>query len=266
MVNDYFDQIADKTAGKENTISTLTTWQQKLAIFVAFIFGLIAFIPFYQYRIAIIWLILSYLFAVLYSATPFRLKEKAIWGLACSSLAQRVFPLLIVYSVFQHFGFDAILFVGLSFLIGLRWILIHQILDLEKDLQANVQTFASSASFEKTCEIIRFITAVETALLSLFLGVVTYMTSYLLILGFCYVIYEVYLFPLWRKLGIKRILYSYEFAPLADFYFLWLPLGTSIMLALINQIFFPIVVLEILWKINYLKLDVGLIKLRRKQL
>jgi len=266
MMNDYFDQSADRIAGKENFLSTLIGWQQTLALSTAFIVGTIALTPFYQQQTAVIMLILSYLFAVLYSAPPFRLKGRGILGIACASLGQRVFPLLVVYSVFEHFGLDTIIFVALSFLIGIRWILIHQLLDRENDLRANLQTYASSKPLEKTLDVTRFTLAIEIALALLFLVVAAAEIPAFLPLGVSYLLYELYLFPLWRKMGLRNMLCSYKYAPLADFYYLWLPFGLSILLGLANLTFFLIVALEILWKVNYIRFDIDFIRLRRRQL
>jgi 4-hydroxybenzoate polyprenyltransferase len=266
MLNDYFDQPTDRIAGKESVLSTLVDWQQILVLSIPFFLGIIVLMPFRQHQMAMIMLVLSYLFAVLYSAPPFRLKTRGTLGVAGASLGQRVFPLLVVFSVFEHFGLDTIILVALSFMIGVRWILIHQLLDRENDLHACLQTYASSQPLEKTHKLVRFAFAIEIALVLLFFGAVMPELPALLPLGICYLLFELYLMPLWRKLRIGKILYSYEYAPLADFYFLWLPLGLSILLGWKDLMFLFIVALEILWKMNYLRFDISLIRLRRSKL
>jgi 4-hydroxybenzoate polyprenyltransferase len=267
MLNDYCDRFIDRISGKENVMSCLPNWQQMLALTIALFISLTSFIPFYQYKIAIILLFLSYLFSILYSASPFRLKEKGMWGIICATLAQWVFPLLIVFAIFEHFRPDAAFFALLSFLIGVRWMMIHQFLDRDKDIQANVQTFVSTKAPETTYDMMLFFFATEIVSAVALVGIITYYTvSCFLPLLIAYFLYELYLYPLWKKIGFKRMLSSYDFAPLADFYFLWLPLCMSILLGCLNSYFFIVTFIEILWKVRYIKLDIGLVRLRRQRL
>jgi 4-hydroxybenzoate polyprenyltransferase len=265
MLNDYSDKFVDRMSGKENTMCLLTNWQQILSLIIVLLIGLIAFIPFYHYKFTIFLLFLSYLSSILYSASPLRLKEKGMWGIACVSLAQRVFPLLIVFAIFEHFRFDTFVFAILSFLIGTRWILVHQILDRDKDMQANVETFAVSGSLIRTYDMMLFLFVIEVISAVALVGIITYTAApFMLPLLIAYFLYVLYIYPFWKKLGFKRMLSSYDFAPLADFYFFWLPFWMSILLGCQNSWFFVIAGIEILWKVKYIKFDIGLIKLRRK--
>ena len=262
MLNDYYDRFVDRISGKENVMDGLRDWQQIFALAIALSTGLIVFIPFYQYKLATISLFFSYLSSILYSARPFRLKEKGVWGITCVSLAQRVFPLLIVFAIFEHFRFDTLVFATLSFFIGLRWILVHQLLDREKDVRADVETFAISKAPEKTYDVMLFFFAMEVISVVALVGMITYTMPFVLPLLIAYFFYELYLYPFWKKIGFKRMLSSYDFAPLADFYFFWLPLWLSILLGCLNPYFFVIAAVEMLWKARYIKFDVELIKLR----
>jgi hypothetical protein len=182
----------------------------------------------------------------------------------CVSLAQRAFPVLIVFAIFEHFEFDALVFAVLSFLIGVRWILVHQILDYDKDVQANVKTFVASRTPMRAYNLLLFFFALEFVSTTVFVGMIYTAMPLVLFLVIAYFVYNLYLYPLWRKLGFRRMFTSYDFAPLADFYYLWLPLLLSIFLGRLNPWFFIVVVLEILWKVRYVKFDLGLIKLRRR--
>lgn len=262
MLNDYFDKTVDKVSGKENIMSLLTNWQQILVLIIALLIGFIAFIPFYQHKFAVVLLSLSYLTSILYSAPPFRLKERGIWGVIYVSLAQRVFPILIVFAILEHCRLDTFLFAILSFLIGLRWILVHQIFDYDMDKQANVETFVISRAPIGIYNIMLFFFAIEIIFTAALLGIIYTAVPLILPLLIAYFLYELYLYPFWKKLGFRRILISYDFAPLADFYYFWLPLWLSLLLGCLNSQFFIIVGVEILWKVRYIKFDIGLIKLR----
>lgn len=263
MLNDYSDKFVDRISGRENVMDSLNNWQEILALVSALSIGLVVFIPFYQYKLATITLFFSYLSSVLYSTYPFRLKEKGIWGIICVSLSQRVFPILIVFAIFEHFRLDTLIFSIISFLIGFRWILVHQLLDRNKDMQANVRTFAASEGLESTYNLLLLSFAIEIISAVVLVVFITYHIGLgMLPLLIAYFIYELYVYPFFKKLGFKRMLSSYDFAPFADFYFFWLPLWISILLGWLNPLFFVISVLEILWKVRYIKFDIWLIRLR----
>lgn len=264
MLNDYYDRFIDKISGKENVMGSLSAWQRVLALVTVLSTGLIAFIPFYNYQFAVIPLFFSYISSIMYSMRPFRLKERGILGIICVSLAQRVFPLLIVFGIFEHFRLDTLIFLALSFLIGLRWILVHQLLDRDKDIQTKVETFATSETPERTYNAMFCFFIVEVIAAVVLVGMITYVVHLMFPLLIAYFLYELHLYPLWKRLGFQRMLSSYDFAPLAAFYFFWLPLWTSILLGCINSYFFVITAVEIIWKMRYIKFNIGLIRLRRE--
>jgi 1,4-dihydroxy-2-naphthoate octaprenyltransferase len=266
MLNDYSDKFVDSALGKPNAMNRLSNLQQILALAIALFVGLIAFIPFYQYKFADVFLFLCYLSSILYSVHPFRLKEKGVCGLICASLAQWVFPALIVFGIFEYFWLDTLILAILSFLIGLRWILIHQLIDRDKDIQAKVKTFAINMTPTKIYSLMQFLFVIELISMMGLVGVMVYTMSFKIFPPIViYFIFWIYLSSFWKKLGFRRVLISYDYAPLADFYFFWSPLWFSILLGCLNPQFFIITVIEILWKGNYIKLDLDLIRLRSQQ-
>ena len=144
--------------------------------------------------------------------------------------------------------------------------LVHQLIDRDTDIQANIGTFASTRSPTRTYSIMLFLFILELISLTGLIGIMAYSISFkILPLVVAYFLFELYLFPYRKKLSFKHMLVSYDYAPLADFYFLWLPLWLSILLGCLNPWFFVITAIEILWKRNYIKLDIDLIRLRRQQ-
>lgn len=267
MLNDYSDKFIDKISGKVNVMSRLSNCQQIPVLAIALFVGLIAFIPFYQYKFAVIFIFLSYLSSVLYSAYPFRLKEKGTQGIICVSLAQWVLPALIVFGIFEHFGVDTLIFAIFSFLIGLRWILVHQLIDRDKDIQASIKTFAINRGPTKIYSIMRFLFAMELISMIGLVGIMAYSISFKVLTPIVvYFVFELYLFSFWKKLSFRRILGSYDFAPLADLYFFWLPLWFSILLGCLNPWFFIVTAIEIFWKQNYINFDIDLIRSRRQHI
>jgi len=263
MLNDYFDKSIDNNSGKENALSSLTELNQIIILIIVLFIGLIAFIPFYQYKFSFVFLFFYYLSSFIYSAYPFRLKEKGVWGLVFASLGQRIFPILIVFTVFEYFQFETLIFLILSFFIGLRWILVHQVLDYENDKKTSVETFVVNETPLRIYNLMLYVFAFEVIIAAIFVGIIYAAIPNILYLLIAYLLYELYLYPFWKQLGFKRMLLSYDFAPLADFYSLWIPLGLSFFLSYLNPLYFIVVLVEILWKIRYVKFDLGLIKLKR---
>ena len=78
---------------------------------------------------------------------------------------------------------------------------------------------------------------------------------------FTYALFQIYLLPMWRKVGWLRIILSYDFAPLADFYYLWLPLLLSVNLTIIDNRWFSDFYI-MYFGYRYVILDVKHFKLR----
>lgn len=142
IINDYADMEVDKLAGKHKVMHSMSA---KMALFIVIFTGIAGCLTVLVYRFDLIVLLLLtviYFFGASYSAPPFRFKEKGVMGLIVSSSAQRCMPLLLVF-VLQNTGFDIwlVFWIVLSFLVGLRYILVHQYIDIENDRKSGVRTF-----------------------------------------------------------------------------------------------------------------------------
>lgn len=264
MINDYSDKTVDKIAGKKTVMNSLKEWQQILVIMLVLFVCIVSFLPFLQHTFAVISLFLSYLTAFLYSIKPFRLKERGAWGIIFASLAQRVLPIILIFSIFNHFQLDTLFFLILCFLIGIRWILIHQLHDRHGDLKAKIKTFTVHKGAEKSYYALIFFFIMELFSIGVFIGILTLSITSIIPLVIGYSLFQLYLYPLWNNLGLKRILTSYDFAPLNDFYSFWFPVWMSLLLAIKNPLFLIITVIEVYWKLKFIKFDFMLIKLRNK--
>lgn len=74
----------------------------------------------------------------------FRFKERGFVGLVECSVAQRCLPLIPLVLLFQVNLLFLVVFMVLSFINGLRYILIHQAVDYENDIKTGVKTFVSA--------------------------------------------------------------------------------------------------------------------------
>lgn len=63
----------------------------------------------------------------MYSAPPFRLKERGIWGIIGASMAQWMVTVVMVFAVFGHYDVDTFIFAVFYLLIGLRFMFTHRV-------------------------------------------------------------------------------------------------------------------------------------------
>lgn len=148
-INNLSDAEIDREAGKPNSFSSMAR-RKSAAIVMALLAGGVATAAaaFGIQSAAWAWTVLSFGAAAAYSVKPFRLKERGALGLAASSLAQRVIPLFIVFAALDAWNLATIVFLALSFFIGVRFMLIHQILDLENDRATGVATFLTAKGID----------------------------------------------------------------------------------------------------------------------
>ena len=149
ILNDFFDIEIDKKAGKKKIIAGMPKWVVWLTVIAIASAGTVPVFIFSKNVIlcsAIVFL--NYLFGVCYSVPGLRFKERSVWGLIECSLAQHCVPLSVLFLFERIDGLNLILWgiwFVLSFMNGLRYILIHQYIDRENDRAADVHTFVADS-------------------------------------------------------------------------------------------------------------------------
>ena len=97
---------------------------------------------------------------VAYSAPPLRLKERGVAGVVSGAAAQWVLPVLAVAGARPV--------AVLAFVLGVRWMIVHQLHDAEHDRRANVRTFgAGDVDMER---LLVFVFALEVVTLGVVLA------------------------------------------------------------------------------------------------
>lgn len=144
FLNDLFDKKADELSNKFNITTIINKY---LLVFIIIFLGLIGYyLLFTISKKASIVIIFQFLLLLGYSVPYIRLKEKGVWGLITDAIYAHVIPGIILLYILQEYIVIPLtlwyLFVIFLFLLGLRDITIHQLEDLEKDLQSNVKTYA----------------------------------------------------------------------------------------------------------------------------
>lgn len=260
--NDYSDAIEDRLAGKGNQISHFSKRQQIVILCGLVMAGILIprlLFPSFGVFLAVL---ISFAVAFLYSYRTLGIKRKNILGLVVSSLAQRVCPLSLIFILFQDWSATSLLVASWAFLVGLRWILIHQAFDFENDRKTDTNTYVTRQNNET--RLLTQITGVFVAELLCVAAILlmNFSLSWALLIPAAYLIFQATLISYWRKLGWKRLILSYDFAPLADFYYLWA--GLLVVTALLHQqltwaiMFIP----TLYFGYRYLVLDLKYLKLK----
>ena len=210
--NEYSDAKEDLMAGKVNFVAQLDKPKQRFLVGSLLALGVaIPICLFPNWGMALI-ISLSFLMAFLYSYRRFGIKQCGIWGLMVSSIAQRVCPMFVI--------------------------LIHQAEDQDNDKISHTKSFVVSLNNNES-KLLAIITSVfvcELLCLSTIL-ILNASFSWAIIIPIAYVLFQLILLPFWKKIGWKRMILSYDFAPLADFYFLWAGVYATTALSLCNPIY-----------------------------
>jgi 4-hydroxybenzoate polyprenyltransferase len=249
MLNDYADREVDRKANKTNLLGNLPRPIAWLFLLLTLTLGVLVLLPF-CHQLSVVWsAALAYAAAAAYSLRPMRLKERGFLGLLMSAVAQRVLPSLVLFAIYGHWSVDTAAFLALYAVIGLRWILIHQILDEANDRKADVRTFVSQRGYDKTRALMyQIVFPLEIGLglaVIILIGLVS--PEAMLLLG-----------AYWGEMGLRLILHrqgkvafsltQFDDIPLAISYFLLWPVFLSVSLSLRNPLLIGILGTIIVWQ------------------
>lgn len=241
MINDYSDIEVDKACGKIKAIANMrhTTI---MAIFVLLVLlGAMPMLLLASNRpLMIIVIGLTYFLGAIYSVSFIRAKERGIWGAIVSSFAQRGMPIAVAAVLFSMSWQSTLSWILLSFLNGLRYILIHQLLDFENDTIAKVSTLATKTGKRPLQIAINIILIIEIILLfpSVVWPCYSFNPSATIAIGCVYLAIATLLTLIHvRVFGETDILYSYSLVPLEAFLNFLVPFTFSVFLSLSNYYF-----------------------------
>jgi 4-hydroxybenzoate polyprenyltransferase len=145
LLNDFFDAEPDRIARKNNITLKYKPIYVAIVIFILILSGLALSSII---SISIVYLLLVQLaLLIAYSVKYIRLKERGFWGILTDATYAHLIPeiiLLILINKYSNQIFVPVFFLLMSFSIGLRDILIHQLKDYENDKKSNTKTYVSS--------------------------------------------------------------------------------------------------------------------------
>jgi len=165
LVNDYYDKANDYRLRKNNFVNRIGSphlWRY----FLLFIFlGWVPWIFLPHNKINLTLLFMLYLLFILYSRPPIRLKDKKILGILTDSLYAHFIPCIITIYTFCLIGnslpFSIVsLFAPLllwQFLLGIRNISLHQLMDLTHDREINAKTWGVHLGANKLKALLQYV-------------------------------------------------------------------------------------------------------------
>lgn len=235
VANDFKDIDVDIKAGKKKIIANLSKSKVYLSLIIMFSLGNIPLLFLVKEKFkAFILIIISYFLGLAYSGLGFRFKEKGLWGLIECSFAQRSVVLLMLMFLFKMdfiSYFYLFLWIVFSFLDGLRYIIIHQIVDFDNDLKSGVKTYINQKS-KNYRNIVKIISIFLCVFLLLLLSKIIKACSFLMVASI--IIYAIFEYAIYVVLNIyakKDWLRNFDSLPLEGYINIVLPLILGIILS-----------------------------------
>jgi 4-hydroxybenzoate polyprenyltransferase len=162
-VNDWADRAADLAAGKHRTLAMLPG-RILLPTVTALLLATVAV----GYRLCSGWLYMSFLAAGLllllaYSARPWRIKGRGIWGVIIAPVPGKVIPVCLACIVFRRFGWYFLVIMLAESAKNAIDILFHQILDFENDMECGIRTYPVTSGTATAARSLRRLVGTATA-------------------------------------------------------------------------------------------------------
>jgi 4-hydroxybenzoate polyprenyltransferase len=257
IVNSYCDRKIDTVACKVNTLAQISEKNGlKLVVIIIITSVVTVFLVYIKQPIVLFLFYLAIVIAAFYSLPPVRLKERGIFGLVAAAVTQRTLPVVIVFHALEAWDWTVLVLCVLSTLIGMRYIIVHQIKDESADLLARVQTVATTRG---TIFLQKFLnqTVFPLELVTLVIAILL-MTIDLPSVGVVAVLYlfwtALQLVVLDRKKETRFSIESYTI--LADFYCFYWPLLLSALLIERNKVFWIVFIFTLVWLFKRLRREI----------
>lgn len=234
-LNDVADRSFDLQAGKDNRAKDLPPASWCLFLIVTAILPLLLSLVRAPDHAATVFLLVGLGLAVLYSVPPVRLKERGFLGIVAGAAAQWAIPVLIASS-FEVQGWNRVETWFLSLLalfIGVRWMGIHQVIDTDADREAGIHTYATEGGSVEA--LVSGVFKLELGLL-VFLFVFTWSESIPPLIAFGLWLIMMFMVYLGDRLRSGTV-NDYWTAPLAEYYFLLLPVSLAVAKAWTEPLF-----------------------------
>jgi 4-hydroxybenzoate polyprenyltransferase len=171
-------------------------------------------------------------------------------GVVVAALAQRTLPAVLVFAAMRYWDWAAVALCLLSTIIGIRYILIHQILDEEGDRRSGVTTVATVHGGNRLRLVVkRCLLPLEVGVAALTVALIAISHWLLLPVSLAYLLWVLAQYAVLRA-GAEGPGFSIESynKVLEDYYGLYLPLTLAVLLAVEDGAFWSVVVFTLAWR------------------
>ena len=239
------DRIPDAVAGKHRASWKVTPWTSFAILVFLPLAGTITLSILGGVNQSLPLAIIGFLLALFYSCPPLRFKNRSILGPIVAAFSQWVFPFLAISlsSQLDHSAILPVCILSLAlFIVGIRWILIHQIRDFSADKFSHVMTLVTRVGRPK----IEFFVSNFVFPFELFIWSLCYISlsvgkRQIILIFIMFTICVVLSFRQYRnKIAIDNIWKR----PMAAFYFVYYPLSSALLI--IEQSRSTIIILAII--------------------
>lgn len=233
VINDFTDLEVDQAAGKRKVMFSLSRPVILTTMAGMVLLGCVPMLLLAENRGAFLAFTgLLYLAGAAYSVPGLlRFKERGFVGLLECSIAQRCLPLAAILFLRPMQGGWFATIMALSFINGLRYILIHQAIDCENDRKTGVKTFVSEG-YAHCRTAIRAALVLEILLFCVLLARVCLIWPAVLLFAAGYCVFE-------RIIAVVAVRYmgadwlcSFLAVPLEDLYNVFFPALAALLLTL----------------------------------
>ena len=243
VINDFADMEIDKKAGKQKVMFKLPKTVVVLSMIMIVLTGILPMLFIVQEKIAFLaYTLFLYVTGAAYSVHwLLRFKERGLIGLIECSVAQRCLPLIPLIFLFTVNWIFFAIFIILSFINGLRYILIHQAVDYENDIKTGVKTFVTEGHN-------KYRTAIITAFVMegvLFTGVLIKLCSehvYVIVIMVIYCVFEKIIATVVTKYMNVDLFCTFLAVPLEALYNVLFPVMTALILTISSGVYIGVFV------------------------
>ena len=245
VVNDFYDRDIDQRAGKFNGIGQLGLGTGVTLLVALVAAGVLILAPFYQQNQLTLFVVISYISAATYSMPPARFKERGTAGLLVAA-THRALPILVGIALFDDFRLSSWLLFVLFVLVGIRWNIVHQLIDFSNDKETQVDTFVQVYGYERSLSLMKGVVfPLEISCLLAWFVLTSVQLPVLLYLAPIYGIWCLLLFLWRRRNGATFNWTSYWRIPLREFYDVLCPFFLGVVLAIQEPAYLILLFLQV---------------------
>ena len=244
VINDFTDLDVDRAAGKHKVMFSLPKPLILASMAVIVLLGCTPMYVLVENKALYLGLtVLLYLSGAAYSVPCLlRFKERGLAGLLECSVAQRCFPLIFILFLCPAPVGELALILLLTFVNGLRYILIHQAIDCETDRRTGVKTFVSEGCVPYR-KLIKTALLTEIALFAVLLLKLCLLYPSVLAFALGYCVFERIVAVVVVRYMDADWLCSFLAVPLEDLYNVFFPALMACLLARTNPVYLGVLAL-----------------------